>query len=219
MLKVIGAGFGRTGTHSLGRAFEILGFGPCYNIREVAKNPGHTENWKRALDGKPVDWSLLFRSYQSAVEWPAVSFLPEIIQQFPDSKVVLTLREPDSWFDSANNTIFNGLELSAYNPDPVKRERSGVFRRLILERTFAGKYREKEYATDVYRSHNQRVVEIVPKERLLQFDVKDGWEPLCEFLERPIQTEPFPWLHERTEFVASEPEWAKKARTVKDEPE
>lgn len=209
MLEVIGAGFGRTGTHSLGLAFEKLGFGPCHNIREVTKNPSHVEIWNDAIDSKPTDWDFLFESYRSTVEWPAVAFLPQLIGHFPKAKVVLTLRDPESWYESAGETIFEGLELSAYNPDPIKRESSGMFRRLILERTFGGRYREKEHAIEVYQHHNQHVVEIVPKQRLLQYDVKEGWEPLCEFLDRPVPEEPFPWLNERTKFLASKPAWTK----------
>ncbi len=75
MLEVIGVGFGRTGTHSLGLSLEILGFGPCYNIREVAKNAGHTERWNNAIDGKSVDWDHLFSTYRSSVEWPGAFFI------------------------------------------------------------------------------------------------------------------------------------------------
>jgi hypothetical protein len=135
MLQVIGAGFGRTGTHSLGHALEKLGFGPCYSIPEVSKNPGHTDIWNAAIDGKPIDWDALFVAYRSAVEWPTVAFLSEVIRHFCAAKVVLTLRDPEAWYESANATIFDGLELSASHPDPIKRVRSGMKRRLILERT------------------------------------------------------------------------------------
>ena len=215
MLEVIGAGFGRTGTHSLGLALEKLGFGPCYNLPEVTKNPNHIEIWNNAIDGTPVDWKYLFSSYKSAVEWPSVTFIHELVQYFPEAKIILTLREPESWYESAKKTIFEGLELSAHNPDPIKRERSGMMRRLILERTFAGKYRDKEYAMAIYQKHIQQVIEIVPQESLLQFDIKDGWHPLCGFLKKPIPQEPFPWLNERTKFMASEPEWAKKIKESK----
>ena len=90
MLEVIGAGFGRTGTHSLGLALEKLGFGPCYNLHEVARNPDHRETWNNAMDGKSIDWVSFFSSYKSAVEWPSVTFFDEIIQQFPDALVILT---------------------------------------------------------------------------------------------------------------------------------
>jgi hypothetical protein len=136
MLEVIGAGFGRTGTHSLGLAFEKLGFGPCYNINEVDENPGHRELWNSALDGKRIDWDHMLDSYKSTVEWPGVTFLDEIIRQFPNARVILTLRDPESWYESTRNTIFEALELSAHQPDPGKRESQRLTRRLILEHTF-----------------------------------------------------------------------------------
>lgn len=215
MLEIIGAGFGRTGTHSLGLALEKLGFGPCYSLPEVAKNPGHTEIWNDAIDGKQVDWDHLFNSYRSAVEWPVVAFVQELAQHFSQAKFVLTYREPASWYESASKTIFDGLELSAHNPDVVKRERSGWKRRLILEQTFEGKYWNKEYTIEIYQRHIRQVIETVPPERLLHFDVKDGWEPLCEFLQIPIPQESFPWLNERNDFMASEPEWVRKIKEDK----
>ncbi|HSG42220.1 MAG TPA: sulfotransferase [Anaerolineales bacterium] len=140
MLQVIGAGFGRTGTHSLGLALDKLGFGPCYNIIEATKIPHHIKLWNNAIDRKSVDWDFLYTEYRSTVEWPAVAFLPELTSHFPDAKVILTLLEAESWYESAIATIFDRLELSAHNPDPIKRDRGAMARRLILERTFEGKY-------------------------------------------------------------------------------
>ena len=215
MLEVIGAGFGRTGTHSLGLALEKLGFGPCYNLHEVAKNPGHREFWINAMDGKSIDWVSLFRAYKSAVEWPGVTFFDEIIQQVPKAMVILTMRDPESWYESATNSIFEALELSAYNPDSVKRESSGMPRRLILEHTFAGRYWDKQYALEVYQKHIDHVVSVVPKERLLHFAVKEGWEPLCSFLRQPVPNETFPRLNERTDFMNSAPDWARSIRNAR----
>ena len=91
MLEVIGAGFGRIGTHSLGLALEKLGFGPCYNLNELARNPGHHETWNSAMDGKSIDWVALLSSYKSTVEWPCVTFLDQILPQFPNVLVILTM--------------------------------------------------------------------------------------------------------------------------------
>lgn len=217
MLQVIGAGFGRTGTHSLELALEKLGLGPCYNIREVSKNTGHTAIWSEAIEGNPVDWDALFTSYKSTVEWPAVAFVSEIIEHFAAAKVVLTLRDPVSWYESAEATIFEGLELSAHNPDPAKRESSRMKRRLILEHTFHGRYRDKEHTINIYRRHNQNVIDTVPPERLLQFHVKDGWEPLCAFLDKPVPDESFPRLNQRADFLASAPDWAKRIKRSQDD--
>jgi hypothetical protein len=215
MLEVMGAGFGRTGTHSLGLALEKLGFGPCYSMHEVARNPGHCEIWNHAMDGKPIDRVSFFHSYKSAVEWPSVAFFDEILQQFPTALVILTMRDPEAWYESAANAIFEALELSAYNPDPEKRESSGVSRRLILERTFGGRYWDKHHALEVYQEHIDHVIREVPKERLLQFEVKEGWEPLCKFLGKRVPNEPFPRMNERTDFINSAPEWAKSIRTAR----
>ena len=215
MLEVIGAGFGRTGTHSLGLALGKLGFGPCYNMHEVAKNPGHRELWNNAIDGEDVDWHSLFSSYKSTVEWPSVAFFDEILQQFSDTKVILTLRDPESWYESVQNTIFEALELSAHHPDPSKRESQSLTRRLILEYTLVGRYWEKEHVIEVYRKHIEHVVEIVPRERLLPFDIKDGWKPLCDYLQKSIPVEPFPRVNERSNFINSAPEWAKKIRETR----
>lgn len=212
MVKVIGAGFGRTGTHSLGRALELLGFGPCYNLLEISAHPDHNEIWQDAMDGKPVDWDRLFASYNSAVEWPTIAFLPELLEYFPQAKVILTLRDPDSWYKSASETIFDALELSAFNPDPVNRKRSGIKRKLILEETFGSRYNDKGYAIEVYQRHQERVIELVPPDQLLQYHVEEGWAPLCEFLDQPAPDEPFPMLNRRKEFLDSAPEWARKIK-------
>lgn len=215
MLEVIGGGYGRTGTHSLGLALEKLGFGPCYNMHEIARNPGHRELWSSALEGNRIDWDSMFSSYKSTVEWPGVAFFDDIIQQFPGAKVILTVRDPEAWYESAKNTIFEALELSAHNPDPDKRESQSLTRRLILDHTFRGRYWDKEFAIEVYQAHIDRVVRGVPKERLLQFEVKEGWEPLCIFLGKPVPDEPFPRVNERAEFMNSEPEWAKVIRNAR----
>jgi hypothetical protein len=210
MLEIIGAGFGRTGTHSLGLALEKLGFGPCYNTYAVSKNPGHQELWKRAFEGKRVDWDTIFSAYKSTVEWPAVTFFDQIIQQYPHARVILTLRDPESWYESVQNTLFEAMELSAHHPDPSKR--GGGF---VMERTFGGRYGDKEHVIEVYRKHIEHVVEVVPGERLLQFDVRDGWKPLCDYLQKAVPDEPFPKVNERSDFIDSAPEWAKKIRKAR----
>jgi hypothetical protein len=212
MLEVIGAGFGRTGTHSLALAFEKLGFGPCYHTYEVFKNPGHQVLWMSALEGKRVDWDDIFSAYRSTVEWPTVTFFDQIIQQYPHARVVLTMRDPDSWYESARDTIFEAGELNAHHPDPSKRR--GLYY-YIMEHTFSGQFWEKEHVLEIYRKHVQHVITVVPREQLLQFDVRDGWEPLCDFLQKAVPAEPFPKVNERRAFIESAPEWAKKIRETR----
>ena len=208
MLEVIGAGLGRTGTHSLAEALEILGFSPCYTIQSVDQNPEHQDLWEQAMEGVAVNWASLYQKYRSAVEWPTVAFLTSIIESFPNAKVILTIREPESWFDSATQTIFPALEASALNPNPEQRTSASFKRRLILEEVFQGRYWEKEFALALYRDHNQSVVNLVPEHRLLLYRIQEGWPKLCQFLELPEPDKPFPWRNRKSEFLNSAPDWA-----------
>src|SRR5205823_4535388 len=105
-LKIIGAGFGRTGTMSLKVALEELGFSPCYHMIEVFERPADIAVWEGAAVGKPIDWEALFAGYQATVDWPACIFYKELMQVYPDAKVLLTVRNPENWYESANSTIF-----------------------------------------------------------------------------------------------------------------
>ncbi len=214
-LEVIGAGLGRTGTQSLASALEILGFGPCDHTHEVACNPGHTAIWLDAIDGKEVDWDSLLKSYKSSVEWPAVAFLRPLIKHYPKAKVVLTLRDAEQWYESAMATIFEGIELGRHNPDPQRRKRGRINRRLILEQMFSNQYRNKGHAIKVYEQHIANVLDWVPPDRLLSFSVSEGWAPLCAFLGVPRPKEPFPKLNDRQSMLAQMPEWADRIKDSK----
>src|SRR5207248_1610854 len=105
-LKIIGAGFGRTGTMSLKVALEELGFRPCYHMIEVFERPADIAVWEVAAMGKPIDWAALFAGYQATVDWPACIFYKELMHVYPDAKVILTVRNPENWYESAKSTIF-----------------------------------------------------------------------------------------------------------------
>jgi hypothetical protein len=104
-LEVIGAGFGRTGTKSLKAALEELGFDPCYHMSELFGHPEHVELWEAAARGKSVDWNELLGGYRATTDWPACSFYEELMQSYPDAKVILTLRDPNRWYESTYNTV------------------------------------------------------------------------------------------------------------------
>ncbi len=208
-LQMIGAGFGRTGTHSLAQALEILGFGPCYHMNAFGRNGNHLPAWQAALRGESVDWEALFSGFQSSVEWPAVAFLGRIFSAFPSAMVVLTMREAESWYESAAKTILKGLPLSVHNPNPEKRAHGAFIRQLILSHTFKDRYGDKDSAIRIYKEHLDTVRKMVPPDRLLAFDVRSGWGPLCAFLEVPAPAEPFPHRNERRAFLAQAPDWFK----------
>ncbi len=202
-LKVIGAGFGRTGTLSLKVALEELGFGKCYHFTEAMGKLPHLKVWHQASLGQSVDWDGLFSGYQAAIDWPACAFYQELMQHYPDAKVVLTVRSPDSWYDSARSTIY------AANRAFPKWGR--LFPRMwydhdmscnvIWNGTFQGKFEDRPYAIERFTQHLVDVQQTVPPDKLLVFDVKDGWEPLCHFLDVPVpQDKPFPHLNDQAEF-------------------
>src|SRR5437879_1520361 len=106
-LSVIGAGYGRTGTMSLKLALEALGFGPCYQLVDVLKNPQAPDWWyEAAQDPARADWGKIFAGYNATVDWPNATYYKELAEAYPDAKVILTERDPDAWFDSTQATIF-----------------------------------------------------------------------------------------------------------------
>lgn len=207
-IKILGGGFGRTGTNSLKNALEILGEGPCYHMYEVGKNIEHVDLWNTAFEKNNCDWKYLFNEYKAAVDWPTVSYLPQLLDEFPDAKVIITTRNPNDWYESASKTIFKAMEVGYKNPDPEGRRRTEMSKRLILDTVFSGRYKDKEHCIDVYNKHIQTIEKLVPIKRLLKFNITEGWNPLCQFLEVPVPNEPFPKTNDRSSFLSRKPEWA-----------
>ncbi|NJL73290.1 MAG: sulfotransferase family protein, partial [Candidatus Competibacteraceae bacterium] len=120
-LEIVGAGFGRTGTLSMKAALERLGFGPCYHMAEVMANPPFAEHWMAAAEGRAVDWDVVFEGYRSSVDWPACAFYKEQAAHFPKAKVILTVRDMKTWYESCMSTIFRLMLLDpAMAPPPVR---------------------------------------------------------------------------------------------------
>jgi hypothetical protein len=194
-LEVIGAGFGRTGTMSLKVALEELGFGPCYHMIEVFEHPEHVSLWEAATRGEPLDWEKIFGSYQAAVDWPTTAFYNELMKVYPHAKVLLTIRDPEKWYESTKHTLYPTIETP--EPSPIMR----MANKLIWEQTFDGNFEDRRYAIEVFKRHNEEVKKHVPPERLLVYEVKEGWKPLCEFLGVEIPEEkPFPHLNDTEAF-------------------
>ena len=194
-LEVIGAGFGRTGTMSLKVALEELGIGPCYHMIEVFEHPEHVSLWEAAIRGEPLDWEKIFGSYQAAVDWPTAAFYKELMKVYPHAKVLLTIRDPEKWYESTKNTLYPTGD--APEPSPIMR----MATKLVWEQTFDGNFEDRRYAIEVFKRHNEEVKKHVPPERLLVYEVKEGWKPLCEFLGVEIPEEkPFPHLNDTEAF-------------------
>jgi Sulfotransferase domain len=199
-LPVIGAGFGRTGTRSLKLALDRLGLGPCHHMRELFEHPEQIPLWEQATDGAAVDWEALLAGYRSIVDWPGCHFWRELTGRYPAAKVILTVREPKSWYRSASETIFRAMR-DKPKDDPVAQAQWRLIRKMILQQTFGGSTADEELAIGVLALHNQEVERTIPAERLLVYEVSQGWEPLCGFLGVPVPEGPFPRTNTTDEFI------------------
>ena len=199
MLKVIGIGYPRTGTMSLKHALEQLGFGPCYHMIEVFERPADASIWRTALTGK-ADWATVFDGFHSTTDAPACHFWRELLLECPNARYILTIRPAEDWYDSCYATVYQAMMHPERSADEDHRIVQDMARELILDTMFNGKFEDRNYAIQVYNEHNQQVVDSVPKDRLLVFDVSEGWGPLCNFLNVPVPAEPFPCSNTRAQF-------------------
>ncbi len=196
-LKVIGSGYGRTGTMSLKLALEQIGLGPCYHMVEVFKNPAAPDMWSAAADDLPnADWGTIFAGYNSTVDWPNATYYQELAAAYPDAKIVHTERDAEDWFASTPATIFadrGPLDLDAPFPRMLSK---------VIAPLFGGQMRDKDRLISVYNAHNAKVRETIPPERLLIYHVSDGWGPLCDFLGVSVPEGETPKVNSREEFGA-----------------
>lgn len=200
-LQVIGAGFSRTGTLSLKSALEQLGFAPCYHMAEVVFprpgcNEGHLDAWfDYYTAGRTIDLRALLRGYRAAVDVPACLHVREMLEAFPDARVVLTTRDPEAWFRS-----WQGLwALFEQARDPTRIVRYHKLLPLldaILDKHLGGRI-EHDGNIRFFNAHNEAIRRLVPADRLLEFEVSQGWGPLCRFLEVDAPGMPFPHLNEQ----------------------
>ena len=198
-LKVIGAGFGRTGTLSLKKALELLDYERCYHMSEVVGAPEHNALWRAAWRGDDP-WEALFHGFRAAVDWPACAFWPRLMEVYPDAKVILTVRDAESWFESATETIFRSMTEGMQVDDPLRRERMVMAKEIIVDGTFGGDLTDKAAVIAAYEANVARVRAEVPPERLIVFDGRDGWGPLCQALNKPEPAVPYPRINSRSEF-------------------
>lgn len=193
-LKVIGAGFGRTGTASMKQALEMLDFGPCHHMKEVLSSPEQKELWRSVASGGKPDWDVLLDGYHSTVDWPAAYFWRELSETYPDAKILLTTRSSESWYASMVKTIFKVIKEST---DPAS---VGV--KLIGERVFGGNLDDRDHAIAVYEKSIADVQSAFSDDRLLTYNIGDGWEPLCEFFGKPVPDVAYPCSNSTEEFAA-----------------
>src|SRR5258708_7264813 len=173
-MKVVGAGFGRTGTLSLKKALEMIGDGPCYHMLEVFPRPEHVKMWHRLAFEKSMDWDSIFSGFQSTVDWPAARWWREMETQYPEAKVLLSVRDPEAWYKSMSDTIYQPMSWPLRDDVPeISRLQNEMVRKAILNDTFGGRFEDKAYALEVFKRHNQEVRDTIDAKRLLVFDVRE----------------------------------------------
>jgi len=186
-LRVIGTGFGRTGTDSMREALTILGFGPCHHMFEINSKDEQRRLWRALAKGGKPEWERLFEGYQSCVDWPSAFYWRELIQVYPDAKVLLTYRAPESWWESFQKTILVGIKRMR------ERDPDSVVVTLIAEQVFGGRPDDKAHAIGAYRANVEEVLATVPPDRLLVHRLGDGWPMLSAHLGVAQPSERYPF--------------------------
>lgn len=212
-MKVLGVGFGRTATMSLKAALEQLGAGPCFHMIELITGENAERDlahWTRVARGEQVDWHEVFHGWEATVDWPACSSWRELIKAFPDTPVLLNVRDFDGFYESAIHTIraiweageSGGTAPDASRPAPPPALR-GVIGKLIWEGDFQGRFADREWVREMYERRIETIKETVPADRLTVWNIGDGWEPLAAMLGVKAPAEDFPHLHDTDEFRAA----------------
>jgi len=200
-IKVVGAGLGRTGTYSLKLALELLLDGPCYHMREVFTHPGHIPLWHQAFQGRMPDWIRMLKDFVAAVDEPASCFWHELSRAYPDALVILSVRDPESWWKSADNTILNDARNEAPSGPPIVAQ----WHSMVMEMNrfiFPEGVNDKQAAIEAFERHNQKVRETIPPHRLLVWQASEGWGPICKALGVPVPDGPFPHKNTTLEWLA-----------------
>jgi sulfotransferase family protein len=210
-MRLIGAGLPRTGTLTQKLALEQLGLGPCYHWVNVIADLDQVELWDRAMDGE-APWELIFAGQSSTVDWPGGYFYSELADAYPEAKVLLSVRDPEAWERSFRETIWTMSHGRSLMPllaharaevDPRFRRYLELVDRMFWgpQGTFAAGHAEPAQLIEQMLAHEEQVKRTIAPERLLVWEVGEGWEPLCEFLDVPVPADPLPHANDRGVFL------------------
>ena len=194
-LRVVGAGVSRIGTTSLTLALERLLGAPCYHMNDVFDDAEHVATWHEAAKGHMPDWLQFLGPYGAAVGWPSAAFWPELSHAFPDAIVLLSLRDPVSWWRSVHDTIFPAAQGAAGSDWHAMFD-------AVLSARFTSHLESREACIAAFERHNALVRDTVAPHRLVEWHLGDGWAPLCAALKLPVPVDAFPHANTREEFLA-----------------
>jgi hypothetical protein len=208
-MKLIGAGLPRTATASQKIALEMLGVGPCYHMVNVLADLSLVPSWRRALAGE-VAWPEIFEGYQSTVDWPGAYYYRDLMEAFPEAKVLLSVREPEGWERSMRDTIWailygdtisRDLSKARERIDPLWRQYIELMKEMWDRAGLLAGHGSHYPVGSAMLAYNQEVMQTVPADRLLVWSPADGWEPLCEFMGLPVPDAPFPRANDTETFT------------------
>ena len=195
-MVIVGAALPRTGTMSVKRALEILGFAPSYHMHEVFRNPNHLKIWRDASQGILPDWRAFLGGYASTLDFPACLFWQHIFKEFPKAKVLLLLRDPNDWYESVEATIYQVAKEKTNEPAQL------LVRQLFFSKFLKDQFENRFQATAVFEKYCAEVRSSVNSTDLVEYAVSEGWGPLCNALSCPVPEEPFPMTNTRSQFRA-----------------
>lgn len=193
-LEIIGAGFGRTGTDSLKRALEMLGYGPCYHMYEVLPHEDRMEMWREILGGRRApDWDRVFDGFRATVDWPSARYWRVLAVHFPKAKILLSHRDPDSWYRSMDKTILGKAR------DPLHANSMAAH---VCQSVFGDRAPSRAHAIATYERNIAEVQAAFGEDRLLNYELGSGWVPLCRFLGVDLPPVPYPRGNDSKEYHA-----------------
>jgi hypothetical protein len=198
-MRLIGAGLPRTGTSSLRDALQHLLRAPVYHMSEAFARPEHAPTWVAAIEGNPPVWDDFLAPYAAGVDVPFSSCWRDLAAAYPEAPVLLSHRgDAGVWYRSMSATVLPRTRqmLAKDDSDPMVP----LFRVL-----FSNVFTDAEDQEDVMAGYERWLgdvrAEIAP-ERLVEWQPKDGWEPICRALGMPVPDLPFPHRNSTADYVA-----------------
>lgn len=212
-IQIIGAGFPRTGTNTLRESLNMLGYVKTYHMKELLVHPEDLQYWSELRQTKTTNWDALYNGYKATVDYPCYPWYKEHMKRYPDAKVILSTRPFEKWYESFSSTIWRAQ-------NPTEEQRAAMAERvkddprlqkvmkvmqfakeIIIGDHFQNRFEDKEFMKEVFDKHHEEVKAFVPADKLLVYNVSEGWEPLCQFLGKPKPDTALPHTNKKEDFA------------------